>query len=82
MAIDASEWLESWVDGNLHEPLYQENKSAMAGYARTCRSDAKAAGISSQALVGAAGGDLEGFLLDRQNALTDAEVQRRVAKDD
>jgi hypothetical protein len=78
----ASEWLEEWIDTNLNTPLYHERKEDMRREADSCRVEAEAAGIATDDLEEAAGGDLLAYLFDRQNALTNAEVNRLVAKDD
>jgi hypothetical protein len=70
---NAREWLEGWVNGNLNLPGHQEKKAAMRDGAAACAEQAKAAGISIAELKEAAGGDLEIYLLDRQNELTDAD---------
>jgi hypothetical protein len=79
--VDVDDWLEEWVNENMQTPVFQENKSAMAHDAATCRRDAESAGILMNDLDAAAGGDLEEYLLRQQNALTNAEVQRKVASD-
>ena len=79
--VNVEDWLEDWVDENLQSPAYQENKSAMASEAASCRQDAATDGLTDANLTGAAGGDLEAYLLRRQNVLTDAEVQRKVQSD-
>jgi hypothetical protein len=80
--VDVEDWLEQWVEENLQDPGYREHKSAMSGDADMCRADAEEAGISEADLEKAAGGDLEAFLLRAQNALTYAEVGRKVEEDD
>ena len=78
---DIEEWLEEWTDANLNTPQYNEDPSHMAEEAAACRADAKRAEISSEDLEEAAGGDLNKYLLDRQNAFTDSEVSRKAADD-
>ena len=68
---NAEEWLESWVDENIQTPGYYEDKSAMRSESAQCREDAKAEGISEAALIDAAGGDLEAYVLRAQNAFTE-----------
>ena len=82
MTNDVSAWLDRWVDNHLSRALYQQNKNAMARDAARCRAAAKLDGISGKALDIASGGDLRGFLLTRQNAMTDAEVRRLSAEGD
>jgi hypothetical protein len=74
---DAKEWLDNWVEENLQVPQYYEEKSAMAEDAATCRAAAEVDGISDKALRAAAGGDLEKYLLNAQNAFTEAELRRK-----
>ena len=79
---EVEEWLKNWADENLQEPGYYERKVEMKPDAVRCREEAKAAGIGRPALLKAAGGDLEAYLLGHQNAFTDSEVQRKADKDD
>jgi hypothetical protein len=81
-SVDVDEWLEDWAVENIQTPGYYEEKNAMKSEADACRADATAAGISIADLTRAAGGDLERYLLRAQNSFTDAEVQRKVDKDD
>ena len=79
---DIAEWLDDWVDENLQTPGYQEHPSDMAVATEQCRAEARAAGIAEADLVAAAGGNLEKYLLGRQNSFTDSEVRRKAEKDD
>ncbi len=76
------EWLEAWIEENIQASGYHENKAHMKIDAAQCREQAKTEGISELALIEAAGGDLEAYLLREQNAFTDAEVRRQADKDD
>ena len=78
--IDISGWLKDWVDENIRTPGSVDAPSQIGLDVASCRADAEAAGISTEALYEAVGGDLSAYLLARQNALTDAEVARKVAK--
>ncbi|GEL42272.1 hypothetical protein MEX01_28630 [Methylorubrum extorquens] len=80
--VDVDQWLEGWVENNLTAPGYVEEKAAMRDRAEACAVEATSEGISIAELKEAAGGDLEAYLLDRQNALTDVEAGRLSAKDD
>lgn len=79
---NVEEWLEAWIEENIQTPGYHDNKAHMKVDAAQCREQAKAEGISELALVEAAGGDLEAYLLREQNTFTDAEVRRQADKDD
>lgn len=79
---NTEEWLEAWADSAQQVPGYEEEKRAFKATATACIEDAKREGISEKALLDAAGGDLEQYLMDHQNAITDAEVHRLAAEDD
>ena len=70
-SVDAQQWLEQWVEENLSEPGHVEKKSEMRDRAAACARDSQAAGISIHDLKAAADDDLEAYLVQRQNALTD-----------
>jgi hypothetical protein len=76
MALDAKQWLQDWAERNLAAPGYVETKSSMREQAKACAADALAAGLSIAQLKEAAGGDLEIYLGDRQNAETDSAAKR------
>ena len=78
--VNVEEWLANWIEENLKSPQYYSSPEDMGGEAASCRADALQAGITTNALNEAAGGNLEAYLLDAQNRLTDDEV-RRLAED-
>ena len=78
----ASKWLWTWVEEHINSPGYREDKADFAKDVEFCLAQAKADGFDKADIVDAAGGDLAQFLMDRQNALTDAEVKRLADKDD
>jgi hypothetical protein len=80
--VDVDQWLEGWVENNLTAPGYVEAKAELRDQAEACAVEATSEGISIAELKEAAGGDLEAYLLSRQNALTDADVGRLSAKDE
>jgi hypothetical protein len=82
MAENVTEWLEAWVEENINSPMYYEEKSVMTNDAKACLAHAQEAGFSAKDVQEAAGGDLEQYLLDRQNELTDSEVNRLVRESD
>ncbi len=69
--IDVVQWLEQWVELNLHSQGHVERKAEMHDQAKACAEEAKAAGIPIVELKDAAEGDLEAFLVRRQNAAHD-----------
>ena len=66
--VDVDQWLEGWVENNLHFPGHAEAKADMRDQAEACAVAATTDGISIAELKEAAGGDLEQYLVDRQNA--------------
>ncbi len=69
--IDVAQWLEQWVELNLHAKEHVDRKAEMHDQAKACAEEAKRAGISVTGLKDAADGDLETFLVRRQNAAYD-----------
>ena len=67
------EWLADWVEKNLRSPGYVQRKASMHDEAEACAQQAVAAGISIADLKTASGGDLEKYLVDRQNEFTDGQ---------
>jgi len=81
MANNPQLWLENWVEEHLGVPGYAEDKAAMRECAKLCAADAIAAGISISQLKEAAGGDLEAYLLEQQNAGTDRELRDKIEEE-
>ena len=71
-----SEAAGSRVKQNIREPGLVDDKASMHDEAEACADAVVASGVSIAALKEAAGGDLEKFLVDRQNAFTDATGRR------
>lgn len=69
---DAQEWLTSWVEKNIRSPGHVDRKASMREEAEACAQAGVAAGVSIAALKQASGGDLEKYLVARQNEFTDA----------
>jgi hypothetical protein len=80
MANNSSEFLEEWVRENVHATVFNDTSTA-AELAMSCMNDADAAGINRESLIKAAGGDVARFMLDRLNAVVNAEVDRLVSRD-
>jgi hypothetical protein len=75
MAVDPEKWLDLCVGEHLIVPVFVSDKDAMRDAAKECIVGALDAGISILQLKGAAGGDLEAFLLKRNNKYDDEELQ-------
>ena len=69
--VDARKWLDDWAGRNLDGHERAGRKAAMRDAAEACAKDATAAGLSIQDLKTAAGGDLEVFLMERENQRAD-----------
>lgn len=74
--VDVDQWLEGWVENNLNSHSYAEAKADMHDQAEACAIAAITDGISIAELKEAAGGDLEQYLLDRKNAISDTDMKR------
>ena len=80
--ISIRSWLERWARTRLDTPGYAARKADMRADAEACAHAAQAVGISISELKAAADGDLEVFLMDRQEKRTDEAVERPVMKDE
>jgi hypothetical protein len=71
-----------WLDDRMQEifdaPGFHEKKSDFQPQAKSLWLQAEAAGYSVTELKEACDGDLEQFLLEQQNAMTDVEVQQQI----
>ena len=68
--VDVEQWLEQWVEDHLDASGHATKKADMHDRAKACVEDAKAAGISVADIKQASDGDLEVYLVSRQNILT------------
>jgi hypothetical protein len=59
-------WLDGWIDENIQMPGSADAASQIGVVVARCRADAEAAGISTEALYEAAGGDLSAYILGGQ----------------
>lgn len=67
------EFLEDWVRENVHATRYRDKAEARR-LAYECRKAAQEAGLSWFAVVKAAGGDVEGYVLTELNRAADQEA--------
>jgi hypothetical protein len=68
MQQDIADWLTQWAARNLDFSKRPEQKSELTDKARQCVTDGEAAGFTIAQLKDAAGGDVEHYLLDANNA--------------
>jgi len=75
------DFLSKWAKENT-QPVAAFGADAIASHlAEQCLRDARRAGFKEDAIIKAAGGDLQGFLLSEIDSAANAEVQRQVDKD-
>jgi hypothetical protein len=73
-----SDWLDDRMQETFGNPGFHNHKSDFQPQAKSLWLEAEAAGYSVADLKEACGGDVEQFLLEQQNAMTDVEVQQQV----
>ena len=80
MSNDAFHFLQSWVIENVNATIYEENDTA-EHLADDCVWEANTRGITEAAMIDAAGGDLNAYMLAKLNRAVGREVKDRVAPD-
>ncbi|MFP3547017.1 hypothetical protein SB748_26710 [Rhizobium sp. SIMBA_035] len=73
-----SDWLDDRMPEIFDDSGFHEQKSDFQPHAKSLWLAAEAAGYSVAQLKEACGGDVEQFLLEQQNAMTDVEVQQQI----
>jgi hypothetical protein len=73
-----NDWLDDKLQEIFDEPGFHEKKSHFKSQAKSLYLAAEAAGYSVAELKDACGGDVERFLLEQQNAMTDVEAQQEI----
>jgi len=71
------DFLEQHFEDNLHTPQYYDNANQLADEVAELKTAAKAAGFSPQDLVTGCDGDVGAYVLRKQNAYTDSEIDRK-----
>lgn len=72
------DWLDDRIQEIINTPGFHEQKAEFRDQAKALVEDAEAEGFSVAEIKDACGGDVETYLLDQQNAMTDVELQRRI----
>jgi hypothetical protein len=75
------EFLEGWAREHVNATVFDDEATAKQ-LAAECLRDAKKAGISEQALIKAASGNLVSFMLSELNTAATREVNRLASKKD
>ncbi|NWJ27635.1 hypothetical protein [Rhizobium sp. RM] len=76
-----TDWLDDRVQEIIRDPGLHENKADFRDQAKTLVESAEAEGFTVAEIKEACGGDVERYLLDQQNAMTDVNRQQRLADD-
>ena len=74
---DIEEWLDEKLDEIVNTPGFFENPAHFGPEAQGLKLAAKEAGYENAALVAACGGNIARYIMNRQNAYTDAEIARK-----
>ncbi len=74
-----TDWLDDRVQEINRDPGLYHNKADFRAQAKALVESAEAEGFSVAQIKEACGGDVERYLLDQQNAMTDVNRQQRLA---
>jgi hypothetical protein len=80
MSDHAFDFLQSWIVENVNATMYEDNDTEEY-LANDCVWEANTRGITEAALIEAAGGDLNAYVLAKLNRAVGREVKDRVAPD-
>lgn len=76
-----TDWLDDRVQEIIRDPGLRENKADFRAQAKTLVECAEAEGFTVAEIKEACGGDVERYLLEQQNAMTDVDRQQRLGDD-
>jgi hypothetical protein len=77
MSDDAFDFLQSWVEENVNATIYEERDTA-EHLADDCVWEANTRGITETALIEAAGGDLNAYMLANLNHAVGRKIEDNV----
>jgi hypothetical protein len=75
------EFVTSWTRENVHATAFDDKVTAR-NHAAECLRDAKKAGFREEAIIKAAGGNLEGHMLSELDSAANQEANRLASKRD
>jgi hypothetical protein len=78
MSDHAFDFLQSWIVENVNATIYEDGETA-EHLAHDCVWEANTRGITEGALIEAAGGDLNAYMLAELRRVAGREVQDKVA---
>jgi hypothetical protein len=80
MSDHAFDFLQSWIVENVNATMYEDNDTAEY-LADDCVWEANTRGITEVALIEAAGGDLNAYMLAKWNRAVGREAEDMIARD-
>jgi len=75
-----ADWLDDRVQEIIRSPALHDDKADFRDQAKVLVESAGAEGFTVAEIKEACGGDVERYLLDQQNAMTDVNRQQRLTK--
>ncbi|MNI85617.1 hypothetical protein D3C73_1426250 [compost metagenome] len=78
---EINDWLDDRIQEIINSPGFHENKAEFRDQAKILIVSGEAEGFTVAQIKEACGGDVERYLLDQQNAMTDVELQRKIDED-
>jgi len=75
---NVNDWLDDRVQEIINSPGFHENKAEFRDQAKVLVESGESEGFTIAEIKEACGGDVERYLLEQQNAMTDVEMQRRI----
>ncbi|GGG06808.1 hypothetical protein [Rhizobium wenxiniae] len=76
-----ADWLDDRIQEIIRSPALHDDKADFRDQAKVLVESARADGFSVAEIKEACGGDVERYLLDQQNAMSDVKRQQRLAVD-
>jgi len=73
-----NDWLDDRIQEIINSPGFHENKAEFRDQAKALVESAEAEGFTVAEIKEACGGDVETYLLDHQNPMTDVELQQQI----
>jgi hypothetical protein len=73
-----NDWLVDRIQEIINTAGFHERKAEFRDEAKALVEEAEAEGFTVAEVKQACGGDVESYLLDQQNAMTDVGLQRRI----
>ena len=75
---EINDWLDDRIQEIINSPGFHENKAEFRDQAKVLVESGQSEGFTIAEIKEACGGDVERYLLEQQNAMTDVEMQRRI----